>query len=482
MKNKLLLLLLALVAFAGHSQTLSLQRAIEIANDSSLQAFRVKNMYLSSYWQFRTFKAARLPSLSLNMTPVSYNRYIRQRYDSQENIDVYRAQQMFGASGSLNISQNFDPLGGTFYLETGLEYMRNFGEITGNQFSSIPIRLGYRQNLIGYNPFKWDRKIEPLKFEKAKKELIQNMEGVAESTVNYYFALALAQQEYKLAVDNLASCDTLYTLGERRFKIQAISEADLLTLKLDRVNAQNTLANARIALKRAKFSLASYLGMDQNSDIEVRLPSAPMSRVIETDFALTQARANNPDLLQHRQNILEARRELSRTKIESRFNANLNASIGFNQVAPTLRNAYSHPLRQDLVALSVSIPLVDWGVRKGKVNMAKNNLNIVELSARQQELAVEEEVVMTVSDFNIQQQLVASALEALDLADMAYERTKQRFIIGKADLNSLTLSQSRQQSANSNYIRALQNYWLSYYKLRKLTLYDFDYNREIEIE
>ena len=89
---------------------------------------------------------------------------------------------------------------------------------------------------------------------------------------------------------------------------------------------------------------------------------------------------------------------------------------------------------------------------------------------------------MTVSDFNIQQQLVASAREALDLADMAYERTKQRFIIGKADLNSLTLSQSRQQSANTNYIRALQNYWLSYYKLRKLTLYDFDYNRILDIE
>lgn len=132
MKNKLLLLFVAFFAFAAHSQTLSLQKAIEIANDSSLQAFRAKNMYLSSYWAFRSFKAGRLPSLSLNMTPVSYNRYIRQRYDSQENIDVYRAQQMFGSSGSLNVSQNFDPLGGTFYLETGLEYMRNFGEITGN--------------------------------------------------------------------------------------------------------------------------------------------------------------------------------------------------------------------------------------------------------------------------------------------------------------------------------------------------------------
>lgn len=483
MKKFLLSLLIIFpAALCAQNVNLTLQRAIEIANDSSLQAFRVKNMYLSDYWQFRSFKAARLPSLSLSLTPASYNRYIRQRYDSQENIDVYRAQQMYSASGSVNITQNFDPLGGTFYLESGLEYMRNFGDYTGNQFSSIPVRLGYRQSLIGYNSYRWDRKIEPLKFEKAQKELIQNMEGVAESAVTYYFNLALAQEEYRLAVNNLASCDTLYITGERRFKIQAISEADLLTLKLDRVNAQNTLENARISLKRAMFSLATFLGLDQNSEITVTLPSAPLAKEISTDLALQQARSNNPGLLQHRQNILEAKRELNRTTVESRFSADINASIGFNQVAPEFKAAYQQLLRQDLVSLSITIPLVDWGVSKGKVNMARNNLNVVEIAARQEELGIEEDVVMTVSDFNIQQQLVASALEALDLADMAYDRTKQRFMIGKADISALTLSQSRQQSANTNYIRALQNYWLSYYRLRKLTLYDFDFNRMITIE
>ena len=60
-------------------------------------------------------------------------------------------------------------------------------------------------------------------------------------------------------------------------------------------------------------------------------------------------------------------------------------------------------MQQDLVAVSVSIPLLDWGVRKGKYNMARNNLNVVKISARQDEISIEEEVIMTVSDFNIQQ-------------------------------------------------------------------------------
>ena len=474
-----LVILAAVSANAQRKIVLNLQRTIEIAGDSSLQAFRNQNLYMSGYWEYRSFRAGRLPSFSLNLAPISYNRYITQRYNYEENIDVYRAQQMYSAGGGLTVTQNFDPLGGTFYLETSLNYMRNFGDVKSTQYSSIPGRLGYRQSLLGFNQFKWDKRIEPVKYEKVKKEFLYNMEGISETAVTHFFALALAQVEYRLALDNLVSCDTLYTIGERRFKIASISQADLLTLRLDRVNAKNKVENTRIALKRAMFTLASYLGMDTDTQIEVILPSAPLVREIATDMALTFAKANNPTLLNHKQNILEAKRDVNRTQVEQRLNINLNASIGYNQVAENFPNAYHHPLRQDLVSLTLSVPLVDWGVRKGKLNMAKNNLNVLEIAARQDELTIEEDVIMTVSDFNIQQSLVASALEALDLAETAYEQTKQRFIIGKADINSLTLALTRQQDANKNYIASLQNYWLSYYKLRKLTLFDFETGMEL---
>ncbi len=386
-------MLLSLGAKAQQVVKLDLQRTIEIANDSSLSAFRYQNLYLSGYWEYRTYKANRLPSLTLDLTPAKYYRYITQRYDSNEDMDVYREQQMFSASGGLSIKQNLDWTGGTFYIDSELDFMRNFGDSKSTQYSSIPVRVGYQQSLLGYNAFRWDRKIEPLKYEKVKKQFIYNTEMVSEEAVTYFFALAMAQADYRLAEENVASSDTLYSIGLQRHKIAAISRADLLTLQLDKVNAHNTLQNAQIALKRAMFSLASFL---------------------------------------------------------------------------------KHPLQQDLVSVSVSIPLIDWGVRKGKYNMARNNLNVVRIAARQEELSVEEEVIMTVNDFNIQQSLIASAEEALDLAVMAYEQTRQRFIIGKADVNSLTLSLNRQQEAQKNYISALQNYWLNYYKIRKLTLHDFE--------
>ncbi len=470
----LLLALCAAGVQAQRSLRLSLQRTIAMANDSSLSAFRYQNMYLSGYWEYRSYKAARLPSLTLNLTPSQYYRYITQRYDSEENVDVYREQQMFSANAGLSVSQNFDLLGGTFYLNTELDYMRNFGDSKSTQFSTVPIRIGYQQDLLGYNAFKWDRKIEPLKFEKVKKQFIYNTESVSEEAVNYFFSLAMAQADYKLAEDNVATTDTLYAIGQQRQKIAAISQADLLTLKLDKVNARNTLRNAEISLKRAMSALATYLNLDKNTHIELDLPSRPKFMEVSADRALALAKENNPTYLEQRQNVLEAEQQVDRTRKESMFNASFNASVGFNQVADNLGAAYRNLLQQDLVAFSISIPLVDWGVRKGKYNMARNNLNVVRIAARQEEISLEEDVLMTVSDFNVQQELIASAEEALDLAELAYDQTRRRFIIGKADINSLTLSLNRQQEAQKNYILALQNYWLSYYKIRKLTLHDFE--------
>ena len=90
------LLMLACV-FGGKAQlTLTLERTITLAADSSLDAFRYKNMYLAGYWEYRTYKAGRLPSLTLNLTPAQYRRYFTQRYDLGADCFVCRRSSQTG--------------------------------------------------------------------------------------------------------------------------------------------------------------------------------------------------------------------------------------------------------------------------------------------------------------------------------------------------------------------------------------------------
>lgn len=468
----------------AYSQTLklSLTESILLASDSSLQAFSAKNLYQANYWEYHSYKAARLPSLSLNMVPLRYNRDFISRYDSEQNIDVYRQQQSLYSHGNLSLRQNLDFTGGTFYVDSELGYFQNFGDNKYSQFTSVPIRIGYSQSLFGFNSFKWERKIEPLKFEKAKRQFLYTREEISESTISHFFSLAMAQMEYNLALENVASTDTLYQIGDKRHAIAAISQSDLLTLKLDAVNAKNTLRNAEINLSRAMFSFVSFLNMSNGTKIELELPERPHELFVLVEEALHFAKENNPDYLSYQQELLEAEREVERTRKKSNFDASISASIGFNQVASTFSRVYQNPLQQDVAHISLTIPIVDWGVRRGLANMAKNNLNVKKLSIQQETTKLEEDVMMTVSDFNVQQNLISSAEEAMGLATLAYNSTRQRFIIGKADINSLTLSLGRLNTAQRNYINALQSYWQSYYKLRKLTLYDFNKKETLSYE
>jgi outer membrane protein TolC len=475
--NKIVLLILVIIfwgsSFAQPTKKFTLYESIDIAVDSSLQAFIAQNMYLSSYWSYRSFKAARLPSLNLQTTPLQYHSDFIKRYDSYENIDVYRRQQSLYSYGNVSIRQNFDLTGGTFFIDSELGYVRNYGENNYSQFTSVPIRVGYSQSLFGFNSFKWEKKIEPLKFEKAKTQFLYSREEISELAIQYFFSLAVAQMEYDMANDNVASSDTLFKIGQERQKIASISNADLLTLKLDIVNARNTLKNAEISLKRAMFNFVSFLNIDKQTIVKLELPDRPADIIISPEDALKYARENNPDFMGHVQELREAEREVDRTTKSSNFDASFSLSVGFNQVAPNFSGAYRSPLQQNVASVGLSIPLVDWGVRRGRANMARNNLNVTKISIQQKEQQLEQDVVMTVNDFNIQQDLINSAEEALNLATLAYDVTKERFIIGKADLNSLTLSLNRQNSSQRNYISALRDYWQNYYKLRKLTLFDF---------
>ena len=454
--------------------TLSLESTIELACDSSLEAFRIQNSYWISSWQYTVYKANRLPSLFLELTPGEYYRNIIKRYDYNSNMDVYRPQQSFEARGGLSINQNFDWLGGTFFINSDLTYNRNFGDNTYTQFTSVPFRIGYQQSLIGFNSFKWEKKIEPLKFKKAKKQLIYDIENISAVASNYFFQIAMAQEEYNLALENTKNMDTLYSIALERAKIVAISQTDLQTLRLDRLNAYNSLENANINLKRAKFNIVSYLNIDKDVEVSIILPDHPKTFSIPIEKALKEAQNNNPSLIGYKQNILENQRTVDQKHKESLFNASFYASMGFNQAASRFSLAYQDLMRQDVLSLKITVPLVDWGVRKGEYNMAKNNLNIAEISAKQGEESLEEDVMMTIADFEIQKKGIVTTQEAMSLSNDIYAQEMQRFIIGKADLNTLTLAHQRVQNARKNYISSLANYWSSYFKIRKLTLYDFE--------
>ncbi|RPH29665.1 MAG: TolC family protein [Bacteroidales bacterium] len=480
MKKLLLYIFVLLIAAsklsAQKTSNLSLQEVIKMATDSSLAAFKAKNLYLASYWEYRTYVSQKRPQINLNTVPMDYNRALIKRYNSELNIDEYREQQNIYSAANISISQNLPFSGGSLYLNSNLGYLQNFGKDGYQQFSTIPINVGFSQRLFGFNNFKWQKKIEPLKYEKSKREYLRSVEIISEQAVDYFFSLIIAKMRIEMTRLNKVNADTLYRIGLKRFEIASFSQADVLTLRVDVLNAENSLADAEKQLKKAQFEFMSYLRIPESETIDLQIPDKISDFQVNFDKTQQFAYENNPELLNYQQLLLEAKKNVEQTRRDNMFNATLNASYGFNQQNTNVAGAYKNPLDQQNVLFSLSIPLVDWGQNKGRYNMARKNMEAVNATVEQALVDFKQSIFMAVTDFNMQYRIVITALETRDVAKQAYETTKQRFIIGKADVNSINLALKRQDEANLDYLNSLRYYWKYYYILRRFTLYDFERN------
>ena len=467
------------LSIAQQRVTLDLDRTVRLATDSSLAVQKYQSVYDASRYKYLSWQASRKPQFSLESTPIMYQRYMTQRYLSAEDLDVYRQQRMFYSQAGIYATQTMESWGGEFYGSTQLGFLRTFGDDDKTQYMSVPIKVGYKQDLLFFNPLKWNRQIEPMKLTLAEKTLAYGIETTSEEAVGKFFTLALAQEQLRMAEEYLTSCDTIYSIAERRFRIASISKAELSILELEKTNARTTLANARISRSRAAQDLATYLGMERSTNIELIIPAVMQNLHVDAKEAIQHARENNPQYLSSREAVTEARRDAERARIEKNFSMSLDASIGLNQVADRFADAYRHLLSQDMATITLSVPLKDWGKRKNAYLAARSTVEATERAEQEAARDTELDVALTVADFNERQDIVETARQALTIAEDAYAQTLQRFIKAQADAYSLSIAQSHWQTARQNQIASLQNYWLAYYHLRRLTLYDYQHHQPI---
>ena len=470
----LILLLCNTIGFTQEKKEMSLEEVIELASKQSLDAFINKNMYLSSYWEFRYYKADRLPSLTLDATPFNYNRSVQKVYNFDENRDEFVERQSFDSDLSLLLNQNVGLTGGQIFAQSNLSVTQKLGDDKVSSFSSTPFMIGYSQNINGYNELKWQAKIEPLKFEQAKKQFIQDQEALALKATRLFFDLLDAQIEVTISETNLANADTLYNIGKGRFQVGTVTQDELLDLELSYMNAQLALTKAKLQLDRAEAQLNSFLGQDKNTKVECRIPAELPELQVDAIEAVDKAMTNTPEMINQQQRLLSEDERVKIAQSENGISGDVFALYGLNQNSEEFDAVYKDPLDQQRLRIGVNIPILDWGRRKGQLSMAKSNREAVRLSINQEKIDFEQNVIMNVMEFNLQGTQVLNSAKADTIAQMKYDVTQQRFLIGKQDITRLNIARTDREQARRAYINALRSYWNYYYNIRSLTLYDFE--------
>ena len=130
------------LSIAQRRVVLDLDRTISLSTDSSLSAQKYQSVYDVSRYEYLSWQASRKPQISLQSTPVMYERYMTQRYVSTEDVDVYRQQRTFYSQAGISATQTMENWGGYFYGSTQLGFLRTFGDQNQTQFMTVPVAVG----------------------------------------------------------------------------------------------------------------------------------------------------------------------------------------------------------------------------------------------------------------------------------------------------------------------------------------------------
>ncbi len=462
---------------AQEAMELTLQQTIRHAQEQSPDAQSARHSFRSSYWNYRYYRANYLPNLTLTSTPY-LDRAINKVTLGDGSVKFVE-QNLLSTNLTLSLTQNVPWTGGTFFVETSAQRIDLFSD-NSHSYQTSPVNIGYTQSLFGYNSLKWNRRIEPVRYREARKRYAETLELVAAAATQKFFALATAQSNYEIACTNYANADTLYIYARGRYDIGTISENEMLQLEINKLTEETNRMNARIEVDNAMQELRSYLGIQQDVDLKVRIEDFVPDLQIDLNEALLLAAQNSPDI----ENMQRRRLESESAVAQARANAGLKADIylrfGLTQTADRWKNAWRNPMDQQYVSLSVSLPILDWGRGKGQVRVAKSNRDLVQTQVEQDKTDFDLNIRKLVKQFNLQAQRVHIAARTDTTAQRRADVARRLYLLGQSTILDLNASITEKDSARRNYVTALYDYWSLYYTLRSLTLYDFRQDQPLE--
>lgn len=480
--SRIVIIIAAFLSVPSNAQTSTLYDAIATARNQSVEAKEARQSFISTYWAYRSYRASRLPSFNLYGGLMNFDRSLTlmQSYEdgSFQYVNSYNLQNSLG----LQVSQNLTFTGGTLSVYSDLSRIDQFGIDKSLTWYSQPITVSYYQPLFTYNQFKWDKKIEPKEYERGKRQYMESMEQITINTVRAYHSLILARMNNDIATSNYTNTGKMLSVARERQVLGSVTRDELLQLELRMLNDSISINETAVAVREAQMVLNSVLGYDESYEISPVLEENLPDVYMDYDLVMAKALENSTFNLDNEINLLNAEAAVAQAKASRGISMSLNARFGLSQTAPDFGGVYSDLLDQEVVGLSFSVPIFDWGLGKGKIQKAKAAQEVVRAQVQQSENDFRRQIFTAVGQFNNQRHQCLVSKRAMLIAQERYELMMEKFRSGKASVMELNTAQSENDTALQKYITDVSNFWEYYYTLRQYTLYDFIKGEDLDID
>jgi len=268
----------------------------------------------------------------------------------------------------------------------------------------------------------------------------------------------LAKSTLQLAQQDLASFQQTVDVSQDRYNAGAISEGDLLKIKLQMLQFQTDVSAAQLALAQAMVSLRAQLGYD----------AVPANYEVIGDLAYVPLALNKDDLqamaLQHRPDLRAAEQGI--TAAQSQFQ--LAKANGKRDLTTTVQYSRLSGVNNLGFIFNIEIPIFDRN--QGEIARTKYAITQSEETKTATEETVMTDVANAYESYNTSAKIVQlyesgylkQAQDSRDISEYSYRR-------GGASLLDFLDSERSYRATQLAYRQALSNYMLALEQLREAT-------------
>ena len=461
----------------NHKTALSLRNVVDLAINQSSAVRYAQNRNVNFYWRYKNHFTRFRPELLLTGDMPNYTHTTKPVEQPDGSILFKQVSNML-ASTRLSLNQSIPQLGTSVYAASSISRIEDFRNNTID-FSGDPVIIGFTQPIFSYNWMKWYRKTEPLVYGEAQRQYIESIENISFIATRRFFQYLRVQTDYTLAENNLKNSLDNMKIAETKSELGQISENDLARNRLSVLNARKALNSAEMNLKNADFELKSYIGLSQDANIELLLPLNMILFDINVERAVEEAKENRKETLAFERRLIQADAQLIQAKRSNSLNATLRGSYGTSNRAELVGDIYQNPETQRMLRISLSIPILDWGRSASQVKLAESQRELTIYEVEREANDFEREVIVQVEQFSLLEDQLVTAKEADNVAESGYMIALKKFQNGEITITEMNIFLSERERAKRDYIGSLQSYWEAYFRLRILTLYDFEMDRKI---
>ncbi len=457
---------------AQQPRHLTLAAAIAQAQAQGHEARAAEATRDAAAFRHRQFQSQLLPQLSLAGTVPSYNRSIIE-VQQPDGTSLFRPRNQTNANLSLRLSQKLPLTGGDLYLSSSLARVKVSGASAFETWSSTPFTIGIRQDILRPNTTRWDQREQSLRGDLAERQFREAREDIAVTVTGLFFDAYAARTQLANATKNAAVNDTLYKLNTGRYEVGKIGENDLLQSELALLRARASVDDSRLTYERAMAALRLALDLPVGTPIEIEVDGTVPEVEADTARAVDQAMRNSSVVQQARLQEVQAGRAVAQARLSNGVGATVQASYGYNATGAAFGNAYDQLLEARSFSVGVQMPLWQWGAHHEGVEAARADQARAESQAETTLRQAEQDARFAVLELEQAQRNLTIAAKADTVAGKRFEVAYNRYVIGRITIDNLYLAQNEKDQALVAYVRALRGYWQAYYRLRRITLFDF---------